>query len=47
MRKMRKREVRDKDMEFTMTDKENQHNQHDYADIYAHDFFLGRDPGSI
>jgi len=22
-------------------------NQHDYADIYAHDFFLGRDASSI
>ena len=48
MRKMRKRELREKDMEFTIPDKESQHiGQHDYADIYSHDFFLGRDAGSI
>lgn len=46
MRKIRKKEQRDKEFEYSNI-LDTFHKEVDYADIYAHDFFLGKDPGSI
>lgn len=42
MRKIRKQEKTENNYSFN-----DDSIYHDYADIYAHDFFLGKDPGSI
>ncbi len=46
MRKIRKQQQKQQMHDYSKI-LDNFNKENDYADIYSHDFFLGRDPGSI